>query len=214
MAAHAPTRPPRARWRSRLATGLVTVAVALTAGAGSGGASSGDFVARINGARSSRGLASLATHSELNARAQEWAQYMASRGAISHSNVSARVKAPWERLGENVGRGGSVDQIHSMFMNSASHRGNILDGGFQYVGVGTAVRDGQIYVAQIFMRMRGTAAAAAPAPRRTAAPAASRSGRRPAPVPAPAPPPPPPPPPTPSATMQDSLSRLRGTSPT
>lgn len=197
-----------------MAVGLVTVVIALTAGAAGSGASSGDFVARINGARSSRGLTALATHSELNARAQEWAQYMANRGAISHSNVGARVKAPWERLGENVGRGGSVDQIHSMFMNSASHRGNILDGGFQYVGVGTAERDGQIYVAQIFMRLRGTAAAAAaPAPRRTPAPAASRSGRRPTPAPIP-PPPPPPPPPTPSAHMQDSLNRLRGTSPT
>src|SRR5688572_11001327 len=147
---------------------MAIVATTLVIGAGTGDASPGEFVARINGARANAGRAALQPHSELSARAQEWAAYMASRGQISHSNVGARVKSDWERLGENVGKGSSVDQVHQMFMNSSAHRANILDAGFQYVGVGTAWRDGQLYVSEIFMRAKSAAAPVArpaPAPR-------------------------------------------------
>ena len=65
------------------------------------------------------------------------------------------------RIGENVGRGKTINEIHSMMMmttnsknknkNNVSQRNNILHRRFVYMGVGTAKGDdGLLYLCQIF----------------------------------------------------------------
>src|SRR5947208_14113774 len=73
----------------------------------------GDFVARTNALRASRGLGGLSVNGTLAAKARNWAEHMAAAGGISHSNLTDSVPGDWQRLGENVGRGPSVDSIHN-----------------------------------------------------------------------------------------------------
>lgn len=210
MAAHAPVRRARPAVRALLAVVTTVAALVFTAAPGSA-SDTGDLIGRINSSRSGGGVARLATHGELMARAQEWAERMAREGRISHSNVGSRVRTSWEKIAENVGVASSTAEVHQLFMNSSTHRRNIMDPAFQYVGVGAAWRDGRVYVAEIFMRVSGGGAAASPAPAPTArAPRATtrtsraQTTRRVAPVTAP--------PPKPEVPVRISLSLdgLRG----
>lgn len=184
------------RLRPLVAVGVVLLAlvagtvIAPVAGADAGAES--DFVARINNARAGRGLGPLQVDGELTGIARRWSQRMADEQRLSHNpNLSREVTHDWEKLAENVGFGPDPGTIHDAFMNSSAHRANILDGALTHVGVGVVVDGaGQLWVTEVFMRLRG---GSAPAPTTTAAPPTTA---RPRPAPTTAPPPPPPPPPT------------------
>ena len=159
------------------------------AGANDPGAES-DFVGRTNGLRGSLGLAGLSTNGTLAAKAQHWAEYMASVGSISHSNLADGAPGEWTRLGENVGRGPSVDAIHNALVASPDHYKNLTDPGFRYVGVGVVNANGTYYVSEVFME-----SASQPAPSTSAPAAATPSPGKPrsapqAPAAVPVPPPP------------------------
>ncbi|MGH7358549.1 MAG: CAP domain-containing protein, partial [Candidatus Rokuibacteriota bacterium] len=98
-----------------------------------------------------------------------WAQHMASGGCgggICHSNLSDGVSGDWRRLGENVGRGPSVDAIHQALVNSPGHYANLVDPGFRLVGVGVLNINGTLWVAQVFMEPASQPAPSTPHPRR------------------------------------------------
>jgi hypothetical protein len=88
----------------------------------------------------------------------------------------------WQAVGENVGRGGDVPSLHQAFMNSPSHRANILDRDFTEVGVGTYVDgNGILWVTEVFRRPYGsTTRTPAPVVRRPTAPRTTRTAPRPA----------------------------------
>ncbi len=159
-------------------TGLL-LAGALVDAAGADAGMEADFVARVNGARSAKGLGTLTTDGELTAIARRWSQRMADANKLSHNpNLANEVTQNWEKLAENVGVGPTVEDIHNAFMNSAPHRANILDGALTHIGVGVVIDgSGAIWVTQVFMRLRSGGSASSPT---TAAPA-------PAPAPSPAP---------------------------
>jgi cysteine-rich secretory family protein len=170
----------------RLASGLLAATI-LAGGlaATPSEASSSDearSVSLMNGERSSRGIAKLPVSGALTAIARRHSERMAADGRIYHNNaLPSQVGGNWKAIGENVGRGGSVDAIHQAFMDSSSHREHILDGRYNEVGVGVAVRDGTIYVTQVFVQ-RGSAPR--PPPRRVSRPARpSRVHHRPPPRP-------------------------------
>lgn len=129
---------------------LVVIGAPGTARATDTGAEA-DFTNRINSVRASRGLAPLGTHSVLTAKAQLWAQHMADTACLCHSNLPDGVTVSWRKLGENIGRGPSVDAIHNALVNSAPHLANMVDPAFHWVGVGVAYRGSQMYVAEVFM---------------------------------------------------------------
>jgi hypothetical protein len=166
----------------------------------------GDFAARINGERSSRGLGTLTVDGELTSIARRWSGKMSASQQLSHNpNLSREVTQDWEKLAENVGFGGDVSTIHDAFMNSAPHRANILDPALTHVGVGVVVDgNGQLWVTEVFMRLRGgggggggtTATTAAPPPPTTARPRPAPTTTAPRPAPTTAPPAPPTTPPT------------------
>ena len=111
------------------------------------------FVDRINQVRGSVGAQPLALSSDLTLLAKQHAQTMASQGAIFHrSPLDAGAPSVWLRLGENVGRGGNVDVLHNAFMASPAHHANIVNGAFNYVGLGVVNSGGTLYVTQIFMQ--------------------------------------------------------------
>ncbi len=110
-----------------------------------------DFTNRINGLRSSQGIAALGTHSVLTAKAQTWAQHMADTGCLCHSNLPDGVTVGWQKLSENIGRGPNVDSIATALVNSPLHYANMVDGAVRWIGVGVAYGNGQMYVAEVFM---------------------------------------------------------------
>jgi hypothetical protein len=138
-----------------------------------------DFAAMTNADRTSHGLRALSGAGDLQSLAQQRADQMARSGQLAHTtNLGSKVSG-WQRLGENVGRGPALPDIETAFMNSPTHRENILDPSFTQLGVGVTWDGGKyFYVAVIFRQPSGAAPAAAPAP--TPAPAP-----RPAPAPAP-----------------------------
>lgn len=125
-----------------------------------------EFVSRINGARSSRGIRPYAVRSDLTAVARRQAQRMASQGRMYHNpNLGGEVSG-WSAVGENVGQGPSVSSIHDAFMSSSSHRSNILSTSFTEVGVGVAQSsNGTLFVSQVFRRPSGAVYSPPPAPR-------------------------------------------------
>lgn len=165
-----------------VSTAVLSIAAPGSATAADSGAEAA-FVSRINSARASQGVAPLQVNGELVGIARGWSDQMAAQGGIPHNpSYTRQVTTRWNKLGENVGVGSSVDQLMSMFINSPHHYANIVDPAYNYIGVGVSYgADGRMYVTQDFMGADNSPAPApAPAPE-PAAPAA----------PAPAAPPPP-----------------------
>ncbi|HEY0399467.1 MAG TPA: CAP domain-containing protein, partial [Acidimicrobiia bacterium] len=94
------------------------------------------FVAKINDLRISKGLPALEVNANLVAKARGWAAGMAAAGRIWHSTLSDGITADWQKLGENVGMGGSVEGLHAAFVASPHHYENLVDPDFGYVGIG------------------------------------------------------------------------------
>src|SRR5688500_9562509 len=92
------------------------------------------FVSRINSLRASRGLPALVVDVRLTDVARAWSASMAGRNVLEHNpNLSSQAPSTWQKLGENVGYGGTVSQVHDAFVNSPSHYRNLVDGAFNAV---------------------------------------------------------------------------------
>ena len=149
---------------------------------------SSDLVAQERGVR---GIAAYEGQADLAAVARRHAERMAAEGRLYHNPNLANEVDGWDALGENVGRGQSADQVHQAFMNSETHRNEILSTRFTQFGIGAAVAaDGEVWITQVF---RKPTAAPPPPPPPPAEPRpqperVSRATPAPAPVaPAPAP---------------------------
>ena len=163
------------------------------------------FVSKINGERSARGIKTMAVDSRLVTIARRHSQRMANDGTIYHnSNLANEAPSEWISLGENVGMGPDCSTLHKAFMDSASHRKNILNSSFNFIGVGVVVKGGTIYVTQVFMEAPQKTSTSSPTKKTTSStssgstgsstPKSSTAAPRPAPAPAPAPSPSPLPP--------------------
>ena len=112
-----------------------------------------DTFQRINADRVNHGLVGMSINETLMAKAQAWAEYLASIGNLQHSNLAEGVDPGWWMLGENVGYGPSTDAIQQAFMNSPGHRANILNPEFNWAGTGVAVAgNGTVYLVQVFAK--------------------------------------------------------------
>ena len=124
------------------------------------------------------GLPSLAVADDLVAVARRHSVRMADAADLHHNPDLATEVTGWQKVGENVGRGPRVEPIHDAFMNSPGHRENILDPDWTEIGIGVEVRDGTVWVTEVFREPE-----AAPAP--GTAPPAPEPAAAPAPAPAP-----------------------------
>ncbi len=114
-----------------------------------------DFLNRANDARAQAGLAPLKMSSALVDYSRSHSARMRDAGNIFHTEdlaVVANQRVPrWQRAGENVGVGGSVESLHTALMNSPGHRANIL-GDYNYVGMGVVHVSGKMYITQFFTK--------------------------------------------------------------
>jgi hypothetical protein len=138
-----------------LLAAVATVTLGLSAAADP--ATEAGFLAKINASRAANGLAALSVDGGLRSHARNHTQDMIDADKIYHSTgdeLKAAAGAGWSKLGENVGRGGTVDSLHKAFMASPGHKANIL-GDYNYAGIGTASSDGVLYVTVVFMKKGG-----------------------------------------------------------
>jgi uncharacterized protein YkwD len=105
---------------------------------------------KTNKARAKAGLAKLNLDPELSFIARRNSRRMAKKGKLVHTaNLGGKV-TQWKLLGENVGYGVSVSQLHTMFMSSPTHKDNILTGSFRHVGVGLVKKGEYLWVTVVF----------------------------------------------------------------
>lgn len=119
------------------------------------------FAASINASRTKAGRPAYAVSGDLSAVAHRWAVSMASGASLRHNPNLAGQISGWRFVGENVGVGSDVGELHQAFMNSPAHRANIMDADFTQVGIGVAYGGGRLWVTEVFRRPTVTAPAAA-----------------------------------------------------
>ncbi len=98
----------------------------------------------MNAARSQAGCGALTVDDRLTAAAQGHSDDMAAKGYFSHTSQDGRSFADRVRAagypspgGENIAQGQrSAQAVHDAWMNSEGHRQNILNCGFNTIGVG------------------------------------------------------------------------------
>jgi hypothetical protein len=113
-----------------------------------------------NKERTTHGLAELKWDDRLAAAAQGHAQRMAEKNTLSHqfpgeADPTTRARqagALFSKIAENVALASSINVIHENWMNSPSHRANILDKELDSVGIAVAERNGVLFAVQDFSR--------------------------------------------------------------
>lgn len=107
-----------------------------------------------NDDRAERGRARLSLNERVSRYAKRHSREMAQRGYLFHSTsarlIGALSRYEWSVGGENVGVGGSLDDIESAFMASKDHRRNILRRRFDHVAIGVVSDAGTYWVTVIF----------------------------------------------------------------
>ena len=112
----------------------------------------GCLISDINAERTSRGKPALQVYWDLTDDASARANRMRDQQSVFHHPDLASVTDGWYALAENVAAGGSIDGVMAAFMGSSSHRANILNSQFNYVGAGVKEDStGILWVSVIFM---------------------------------------------------------------
>jgi uncharacterized protein YkwD len=109
----------------------------------------------VNNDRLKNMVAPLVRLRELDSIARAHAEAMAAAGKVFHMNpqdIRSRFCRASRRLGENVARGTSIQEIHQAMMKNLSDRNNILDRRFTNMGMATArgKDNGLLYLVQVF----------------------------------------------------------------
>jgi uncharacterized protein YkwD len=110
----------------------------------------------VNQSRAAAGLPPLRENATLDMKADGWAQKMRNECRIWHSNLAEGAPPEWRKLGENVGMGGTIDQVHVAYMNSPGHKANVLDGSYNQIGTaavwGNCRGYRTVFTVHVFMR--------------------------------------------------------------
>ncbi|MDF2564750.1 MAG: SCP-like extracellular [Massilibacillus sp.] len=114
----------------------------------------------LNHDRAKNGLAPLVYNAELNKLAETYADDMMKRGFFAHNNPEgltpfdrmAKVGITYQYAGENLALNDTIEAAQLAFMNSPTHRENILNTHYTEVGIGVKYApNGKVYVVQEFI---------------------------------------------------------------
>jgi uncharacterized protein YkwD len=120
-----------------------------------------DLFDRLNAERRARGLAALDWDGDLARVAGDWSAHMASTGDFAHRDLGAAGSltgmSKFSALGENIawveGYPSMGNQLHVGWMKSEGHRANMLQRGFDSVGIGVVCSGGRAWATQNFGRL-------------------------------------------------------------
>ncbi len=112
----------------------------------------GLMVGAINADRAAYGLAPLEWSPKLGGLAQGWSEVIAADGVLRHRDLASVIASPeyagfWT-LGENIAvapAGTPINELEAAWMASPPHRANILNPGFNLIGVGFTQWNGQLW---------------------------------------------------------------------
>jgi uncharacterized protein YkwD len=98
--------------------------------------------------------------------AGDWSAHMASTGNFAHRDLGAAGSLPgmskFSALGENIawveGYANMGNQLHVGWMKSEGHRANMLQRGFDSVGIGVVCSGGRAWATQNFGRLDSSSA--------------------------------------------------------
>ncbi len=107
------------------------------------------FATMVNATRGAATLTSLKLSNHLSDVARKHSKHMAAKGELYHSNLERLLGPGITAVGENVGFGGSLDELLKAFLASPPHAENLL-GDYRQTGVGIVRADGQIWITQVF----------------------------------------------------------------
>jgi hypothetical protein len=104
-----------------------------------------------NAERGARGIRALSRDSRLDAEAGRWAEKLAAEGKMYHRPSTYALSVGFRSGGENLAWHDdslSASQAHNMWMDSSTHRRNMLDPAFNAAGFGIAcsTKSGKAYV--------------------------------------------------------------------
>ena len=110
------------------------------------------FARLTNHAREAGGVRRVHLDPELSRVAKKHSFEMADKKLLYHTPTTTlkRRVTRWEILGENVGRGSSIESLQDAFLNSPSHLGNIVYSKFRHLGVGVVKSNGSLWVTVVF----------------------------------------------------------------
>lgn len=119
-----------------------------------------DIFDRVNAERAERGLAPVEWSDELAAVAREWSRAMADRGVLEHQDPGELLRreelSGFRGVGENIFTGSgpvTSGRIHAGWMRSDDHRRNVVNPGWNRLGVGVSCApDGSVWATQEFGR--------------------------------------------------------------
>jgi uncharacterized protein YkwD len=145
------TGHPRARRRfvAALVVSVVLIAAAPQSAQAAATPKERKFASMINNTRGLATLSSMKLSNHLSDVARKHSKHMASKGELYHSNLERLLGPGITAVGENVGFGGSLEDLLKAFMASPPHAENIL-GKYSKTGVGIVRADGQIWITQVF----------------------------------------------------------------
>ena len=111
-----------------------------------------EFIDHINAARAAEGMGPLTLDTSMRDAARSWTYWMAENLTLAHADdIVTGAPADWQKVGENVGRGGSLIAVWEAFMASPSHAANVMDPSYNLVGIGVVwTDDGRIYTTHRF----------------------------------------------------------------
>lgn len=120
-----------------------------------------ELFARLNAERQARGLDKLTWDPDLANMAADWSQHMASTKDFSHRDLGTASNLPgidkFSALGENIawamGYPNEALQLHTGWMHSDGHRSNMLQPGFDSVGIAVVCSGGRAWATQNFGRL-------------------------------------------------------------
>ncbi len=109
-------------------------------------------VGAVNADRAAYGLAPLEWSPKLGGLAQGWSEVIAADGVLRHRDLASVIASPeyagfWT-LGENIAvapAGTPISELEAAWMASPPHRANILNPGFNLIGVGFTQWNGQLW---------------------------------------------------------------------
>jgi uncharacterized protein YkwD len=83
--------------------------------------------------------------------ASDWSSHMAAAGAMSHSGSG--IPAGFNAYGENVlkaSSGTTAGSMHNLWLASSGHRKQMLQPGFDRVGIAAVCVNGSVYATETF----------------------------------------------------------------
>ncbi len=127
-----------------------------------------ELFARLNAERKARGLDALTWDPDLANMAADWSRHMASTKDFAHRDLATAPSLPgidkFSALGENIawveGYPSEALQLHTSWMQSDGHRANLLQPGFDAVGISVVCSGGRAWATQDFGRLDASKAPA------------------------------------------------------